>query len=276
MKHTIFNLSAAAALAFAIGGAGQTALGQASDQITTGETPQSTKYDQSGTPSKGDKSYDKTSDKAAREDTSQGDKSYDKTSDRDTREGATQSDKSYDKTSDRDTQKAASQVEKSYGDTNDTSAAGAYRSEDAVKGNSDAISQGVRQTDRSQASQQQAPALAVQGNMANHYDGRWSSASSHSDWDQQTDHQWNNHDYRWYDGGWLIIDTGYAAPGYNTTDSVPADVQTSLARQGYYDGPIDGYIGRGTRHAIAHYESDKGLQVNGRIDGPLLVSLGLQ
>ncbi len=72
-----------------------------------------------------------------------------------------------------------------------------------------------------------------------------------------------------------MIDPGYS-PGYNLSGSVGSDVQASLAEQGYYHGPVDGYIGRGTRRAIAHYESDNGLPVNGVIDQPLLVSLRLE
>ncbi len=126
-----------------------------------------------------------------------------------------------------------------------------------------------------QSQQKQGATFAVQGNRANSYNGQWVAASTHSDWDVNTDHNWNNHDYRYYDGGWLIIDIG-AVPAYTTAGSVGANVQQSLAQQGYYNGPIDGDIGRGTRRAISHYERDNGLQVNGQIDGPLLASLGLQ
>ena len=298
MKHTIYKITAASALAFAFICAGQTVLGQADGQKAMTDASPSSKIDQNGmrpeAASQGDKSYDKTSDNAAQEATSQGDKSYenagdkpaqeatsqgdksyDKTSDGSAQEAASQDDKSYDKTSERAAQELPSQGDKSYGNSNDIPTAGANQSKDAATGNRDAMVQGVQQTDRSEASQGQSPTFVVQGNQANHYDGRWSSADSHSDWDQQTDHQWNNHDYRWYDGGWLIIDSS-SAPGYGTTGSVQSNVQTVLARQGYYNGPIDGYVGRGTRSAISHYESDKGMQVNGRIDGPLLVSLGLQ
>ena len=138
-----------------------------------------------------------------------------------------------------------------------------------------AAMQSAGQTDRRQSSRQQTQSFAVQGNQANHYDGRWSSAATHSDWDQSTNHHWRDHDYRWYDGGWLIIETN-ASPGYEANGSTGSNVQARLAQQGYYNGPIDGYIGRGTRHAIAHYESDNGLQVNGVIDEPLLVSLRLE
>jgi len=57
--------------------------------------------------------------------------------------------------------------------------------------------------------------------------------------------------------------------------SLDADVQYSLARLGYYRGPIDGDIGPGSRAAIRAYQYDHGLYVNGVIDGPLVRSLGL-
>jgi hypothetical protein len=166
--------------------------------------------------------------------------------------------------------------------TSDMVATGESRSENIAKqsaktisGSAKTISQSARNIGRGQSSRQQTATFAVQGNQGNHYDGRWFAASSHSDWDQHIDHRWRNHDYRWYDGGWLIIDIG-PGPGYDTGGSIGANVQASLAQQGYYGGPIDGYIGRGTRRAISHYESDNGLQVNGEIDEPLLVSLRLE
>jgi hypothetical protein len=172
-------------------------------------------------------------------------------------------------------QGAASREVQSSGKISSSSSKKALRSRSTAIQSNRSISQGVQQTNRSQSSGQQTPAFAVQGNQANHYDGHWSSASSHSDWDQQTNHRWRNHDYRWYDGGWLMIDVS-SGPGYVTGGSIGANVQASLAQQGYYDGPIDGDIGRGTRRAISHYESDNGLQVNGVIDEPLLVSLRLE
>jgi hypothetical protein len=48
------------------------------------------------------------------------------------------------------------------------------------------------------------------------------------------------------------------------------DIQGSLYRLGYDPGPIDGQYGRGTADAIAAYQSDYGLPVNGRPSGRLL------
>jgi peptidoglycan hydrolase-like protein with peptidoglycan-binding domain len=52
-------------------------------------------------------------------------------------------------------------------------------------------------------------------------------------------------------------------------------VQRRLARAGYYRGAIDGVIGEGTRRAVAAYERNNGLSVDGRIDRQLLATLGL-
>lgn len=81
---------------------------------------------------------------------------------------------------------------------------------------------------------------------------------------------------------------GYGYPygsypyGYNTTydraytdDATVAAVQRRLARAGYYRGAIDGVIGEGTRRAVAAYERNNGLPVDGRIDRQLLATLGL-
>ena len=51
-------------------------------------------------------------------------------------------------------------------------------------------------------------------------------------------------------------------------------MQKALARRGYYRGPIDGIIGKGTRRAILAYRVDYGLRVINRIDDELLRALG--
>ncbi len=117
--------------------------------------------------------------------------------------------------------------------------------------------------------------FSPRGTRDNHYQGRWFAADSHRDWDHDGDHYWNHHHYRWYDGGWLIIDLNYA-PDYATYDSVEVAVQQRLADQGYYDGPIDGDIGPMSSQAIANYQGDHGLRVTGDINDPLLESLGLE
>ena len=53
-------------------------------------------------------------------------------------------------------------------------------------------------------------------------------------------------------------------------------VQTRLARAGYYHGPIDGAMGPRTHYAIRAYERDHGLRVDGMISGQLLRNMGLR
>jgi hypothetical protein len=149
------------------------------------------------------------------------------------------------------------------------------RSTDAGTLNDSNTRQSVRQTNSNQSSSTRSFSSAVRGNQSNHYDGQWVSADSHSDWDVNSEHSWNHHHYRYYDGGWLIIDMD-PSPIVVGGGSTGTSVQASLAQQGYYHGPIDGDIGPGTRRAIAHYEGDNGLPVNGVIDEPLLVSLRLE
>jgi putative peptidoglycan binding protein len=95
-------------------------------------------------------------------------------------------------------------------------------------------------------------------------------------------------------GGWYYWNAGYWFPawGYDpyvsyvydgpiysynglTPDRVVVDVQQQLARDGYYDGPIDGVLGPVTREAIAAFQADNGLSVTSVIDEPTLDSLGL-
>ena len=70
----------------------------------------------------------------------------------------------------------------------------------------------------------------------------------------------------------------YGRPGYSTyaNGSVVIQVQSRLARAGYYHGPIDGIMGPGTRFAIRAYERDHGLRMDGVISGQLLRNMGLR
>ena len=70
----------------------------------------------------------------------------------------------------------------------------------------------------------------------------------------------------------------YGQPGYNTyrNGSIVIQVQSRLARAGYYRGPIDGIMGPGTRFAIRAYERDHGLRVDGVISGPLVGNMDLR
>jgi hypothetical protein len=149
------------------------------------------------------------------------------------------------------------------------------RSTDAGTLNDSNTRRSVQQTESNQSSTDRSSTFAVRGNQSNHYDGQWVSADSHGDWDVHSEHNWHHHHYRYYDGGWLLIDIE-PSPDIAGGGSTGSNVQASLAQQGYYHGPIDGDIGPGTRRAIAHYEVDNGLPPNGVIDEPLLVSLKLE
>ena len=48
----------------------------------------------------------------------------------------------------------------------------------------------------------------------------------------------------------------------------------AMQKRGYYSGPVDGDIGPRSRAAIREYQAEHGLEANGRIDDPLLRSLG--
>jgi hypothetical protein len=70
----------------------------------------------------------------------------------------------------------------------------------------------------------------------------------------------------------------YNQPGYDTyaNGSVVIQVQSRLARAGYYHGPIDGVMGPRTHYAIQAYERDHGLRVDGVISGQLLRNMGFR
>jgi len=57
--------------------------------------------------------------------------------------------------------------------------------------------------------------------------------------------------------------------------SMEAAVQTVLAKQGYYQGPIDGAIGPATSRAIRNYQRDHRLTPTGTINPALVASMGL-
>jgi len=196
---------------------------------------------------------------------------------KDTKEakGSAHAGKREDKTS-QEVQKGAtksltSKGDKSRGDVNSRNSADAYRSTNAGTENTKMATRSIQQTDQRQSRQTGSPAFAVRGNQSNHYNGQWVAGNTHSDWGRNGYHQWNNHDYRWYDGGWLIIDAGYYQTG-----SIVREVKESLAQDGYYTGHINDRFGPRTRQAISNYESDNDLPGNGSINEPLLVSLGIE
>ena len=145
---------------------------------------------------------------------------------------------------------------------------------------------------RSLPSVAQGPGFSTRGNNAraypnqagytreNNYGGLWNLGDNHRNWDRGGVHVWNHHRYGWYDGGWLIIDGGFRPSGFTYSDysshSTVARVQRKLTSQGYRLGSADGVIGPATSNAISEYQQDNGLAVTGRINDPLLVSLGLE
>ncbi len=107
---------------------------------------------------------------------------------------------------------------------------------------------------------------------------------------------WRNHfnTIVFVGGGWWYWDNDYWYPawGYDSSAYYPYDgpiygysnagpgqvvvnVQTQLAQDGYYTGPIDGVLGPMTRQAIAAYQADNGLAVTSTVDEPTMASLGL-
>jgi len=85
------------------------------------------------------------------------------------------------------------------------------------------------------------------------------------------------YDSSYYDAG--AYDDAYADQnGYadQSTNSIVAAAQERLAREGYYRGQIDGVVGPETRRAIARYQSNHGLRVNGNLTPDTLGALGLR
>jgi hypothetical protein len=71
---------------------------------------------------------------------------------------------------------------------------------------------------------------------------------------------------------------GYNRPGYDSyaNGSIVIQVQSRLARAGYYRGVIDGVMGPRTHYAILAYERDHGLRADGAISGQLVRNMGLR
>ncbi len=114
---------------------------------------------------------------------------------------------------------------------------------------------------------------------SNNYGGLWVDGNNHRDWSRNSVHVWGDHRYRWYDGGWLIIDGGYEPTYYSRAvssgGSMVQQVQRQLTASGYPAGYADGIIGPATRRAIADYQRDNGMAPTGRINESLLASMRL-
>ncbi|GAA6147745.1 hypothetical protein NBRC116586_08070 [Pseudooceanicola nitratireducens] len=53
-------------------------------------------------------------------------------------------------------------------------------------------------------------------------------------------------------------------------------VQLALTSYGYYDGAIDGVIGKKSRTALSKFQADYGLKVTGTITPEVLDAFGIQ
>lgn len=142
------------------------------------------------------------------------------------------------------------------------------------------------------------------------------SASWHRNWDRSRDHWWNGRRCHFHNNVWVIYeplfwypyygygdypydgyyDSSYYDDSYAPTEYAPAeasaptyrnepssngdsrvsDVQSALAREGYYDGPIDGKLGDATRQALRRYQRDHGLDVTGGITSGVIRALRLR
>lgn len=130
-------------------------------------------------------------------------------------------------------------------------------------------------------------------------------------WDRGRDHYWHGRRCHWHNNVWVIYEPlfwypygygyGYGYPydyynggayydsGYsdqyatNEYSQQPADenvdgsqisaVQRALAREGYYDGAIDGQMGPATQRALRRYQRDRGLSVTGHVDRAVVDAL---
>ncbi len=121
----------------------------------------------------------------------------------------------------------------------------------------------------------------------------------HGDWDRHHHDRnwWRNHYTRFviFGGGYYYWNSGfwypaygydpyfstyaYDAPIYGSNDLSPeqvmANVQTELARRGYYYGAIDGTYGPETREALLRYQQAYGLALTGMLDQATLESIGI-
>jgi hypothetical protein len=77
--------------------------------------------------------------------------------------------------------------------------------------------------------------------------------------------------YEFYDYDGPIYTYGNLLP-----DQVILNVQRALKEEGYHAGGLNGSLNSVTRQAIANYQYDAGLIVNGIVDAPTVASLGLE
>ena len=86
------------------------------------------------------------------------------------------------------------------------------------------------------------------------------------------------YDPGYYDSGAYQSGEYYGQNGYGDeyANSTVAAAQERLTREGYYRGEIDGIVGPETRRAVARYQSNHGLRVNGNLTPDTLGALGLR
>ena len=142
------------------------------------------------------------------------------------------------------------------------------------------------------------------------------SANWQPNWNRSHDHFWHGHRCHFHNGFWFVYDPflwypywwdyGYGAyydpsyydgayaeaPAYDENSQYShnpdakdshtesggrvTEVQRALAREGYYDGAVDGVMGAGTRRALRNYQRDHGLDVTGGITEGLIEALRLR
>lgn len=138
------------------------------------------------------------------------------------------------------------------------------------------------------------------------------SANWQRNWDRSRDHWWNGRRCHFHHNVWVIYESLFWSPyaygygyypydgyydstyyddSYGSDQYEPAtytnqqnsdagsrvsDVQSALAREGYYDGPIDGRLGNATRKALRRYQSDHGLEPTGGINRAVIEALRLR
>lgn len=92
-------------------------------------------------------------------------------------------------------------------------------------------------------------------------------------------HGHNSYNRPYYRGSYPTVIVSTRPAYYRSTtqysSSIEVSVQRALSRRGYYHGPIDGDIGPGSRNAISAFQSDRGLNVTGRINSATVRSLGI-
>jgi hypothetical protein len=141
---------------------------------------------------------------------------------------------------------------------------------------------------------------------------RHSANNWHRNWDRGRDHFWHGHRCHFRNGFWFIYDPflfypygygygsypygsyadgGYYDDSYASDQSVPetntnqseydtgsqvSNVQSALAREGYYDGVIDGRLGPATQKALRRFQRDHGLPVTGGVSRGVIEALQLR